>query len=134
MKAPESFDAGVAHQIGRYADAVLVPAGYQQIFVSGTPGLTSDGTLPGDVTEESRQAWRNVAEILARAGAQLTDIVSVRQWLTDAADIPAYVAVRSEFIKHEPASMLAVIAGLVRPEMRIEVEVIAVRPHENAAG
>ncbi|MCW2902611.1 MAG: enamine deaminase RidA [Streptosporangiaceae bacterium] len=128
MNTVKSLDAGVAHQIGRYADAVLVPAGYQQIFVSGTPGLTRDGTLPEDFTDESTQAWRNVEEILSRAGAGLTDIVSIRQWLIDPADIPAYVAVRSQFIKHEPASMLAVIPGLVRPEIKVEVEVIAVLP------
>jgi 2-iminobutanoate/2-iminopropanoate deaminase len=128
MTAPRSFDAGVAHQIGHYADAVRVPAGYDQIFVSGTPGLTPDGVLPDNITDEATQAWRNVAEILARAGAELTDIVSVRQWLTNAEDIPAYVAVRSAFIQHEPTSMLAVVPGLVWPDVTVEIEVIAVRP------
>jgi 2-iminobutanoate/2-iminopropanoate deaminase len=52
----------------------------------------------------------------------------VRQWLTSADDIPAYVAVRKEFIKHEPAFMLGVIPGLVWPQIRVEIEVIAVRP------
>ena len=48
-------------------------------MTSGTPGLRLDGTLPDDFAEEARQAWRNVAEAPAAAGAQLTDIVSVRQ-------------------------------------------------------
>jgi hypothetical protein len=39
MTAAESFDAGIARQLGHYADAVRVPAGYDQILVSGTPGL-----------------------------------------------------------------------------------------------
>jgi hypothetical protein len=56
-----------------------VPTGYEQIVTSGTPGLRPDGTLPDDFAEEARQAWRNVAEALAAAGAQLTDIVSVRR-------------------------------------------------------
>jgi 2-iminobutanoate/2-iminopropanoate deaminase len=79
---PGGLSTGVAHKIGRYSDAVRVPAGYEQIVTSGTPGLRPDGTLPDDFAEEARQAWRNVAEALAAAGAQLTDIVSVRQWLT----------------------------------------------------
>lgn len=29
----ETFDAGVAHRIGRYADAVRAPAGCDQILV-----------------------------------------------------------------------------------------------------
>jgi hypothetical protein len=39
MTAAESFDAGIARQIGQYADAVRVLAGYDHILVSGTPGL-----------------------------------------------------------------------------------------------
>ena len=91
-------------------------------------GLRPDGTLPDDFAEEARQAWRNVAEALGAAGAQLTDIVSVRQWLTSADDIPVYAAVRSEVIKHEPTFMLGVLSGLVWPQIRVEIEVTAVRP------
>jgi 2-iminobutanoate/2-iminopropanoate deaminase len=65
---PESFSTGVARQIGRYSDAVRVPPGYEQIFVSGTPGLRADGSLPEDFSEEAAQAWRNVEEALSRAG------------------------------------------------------------------
>jgi 2-iminobutanoate/2-iminopropanoate deaminase len=77
------------------------------------------------VTGQATQAWHNIEAILGQAGARLADIVAVRQWLTDAADVPAYVAVRSRFISHEPAFMLGVTTGLVRPEFLIEVEVIA---------
>jgi 2-iminobutanoate/2-iminopropanoate deaminase len=128
MRIPETFSTGVAHKIGRYSDAVRVPAGYEQIVTSGTPGLRPDGTLPDDFAEEARQAWRNVAEVLGAAGAQLTDIVSVRQWLTSADHIPVYAVVRSEVIKHEPTFMLGVLPGLVWPQIRVEIEVTAVRP------
>jgi 2-iminobutanoate/2-iminopropanoate deaminase len=123
----ESISTGVAAHIGKYADAVRIPSGAEVIYTSGTPGLRPDGTLPEDFTEEATQAWRNVEEALGRAGAALTDIVSVRQWLTDAADIPAYAAVRSQVIKHEPVFMLAVIPALVWPNIRVEVEVTAIR-------
>jgi hypothetical protein len=35
---PETYNAGLSHQIGRYSDAVRVPAGrdHDQIIVSGT--------------------------------------------------------------------------------------------------
>ena len=100
MSTPESINVGVSHQIGHYADAVRVPAGYDTILVSGTPGLADDGSLPKSFAKEAAQAWRNVEAILARAGATLSDIVSVRQWLTSVDDIPAYVPVRSQFLKH----------------------------------
>ncbi|MCV7408768.1 enamine deaminase RidA [Mycobacterium florentinum] len=123
----EPISTGIAAHIGKYADAVRIPAGSEVIYTSGTPGLRPDGTLPNDFTEEATQAWRNVEEALSRAGARLSDIVSVRQWLTDAADIPAYAAVRSSVIKHEPVFMLAVIPALVWPDIRVEVEVTAIR-------
>jgi 2-iminobutanoate/2-iminopropanoate deaminase len=125
MTATESFDAGIARQIGHYADAVRVPAGYDQILVSGTPGLAPDGSLPGDMTGQATQAWQNIETTLDQAGANLGDIVSVRQWLTSAEDIRAYVQVRSRFITHEPTFMLGVIPGLVRPDFLIEIEVMA---------
>jgi 2-iminobutanoate/2-iminopropanoate deaminase len=133
MTAPTPLAIGIAHQIGRYADAVIVPAGYDQIFVSGTPGLRADGSLPDTFADEATQAWRNVEAVLAEAGAALSDIVSVRQWLLDSNDIGAYAAVRGQFLSHEPASMLAVIPALVWPSMRVEIEVIAVRPARPAA-
>jgi enamine deaminase RidA (YjgF/YER057c/UK114 family) len=125
MTASESFDAGIARQIGHYADAVRVPAGYDLILVSGTPGLAPDGSLPGDMTGQATQAWQNIEATLNQAGANLGDIVSVRQWLTSAEDLRAYVQVRSRFITHEPAFMLGVIPGLVRPDFLIEIEVMA---------
>ena len=123
----ESINTGVAAHIGKYADAVRIPPGAEVIYTSGTPGLRADGTLPKDFTEEATQAWRNVEEALKQAGAVLSDIVSVRQWLTDAADIPAYAAVRSSMIRHQPVIMLAVVPALVWPDIRVEVEVTAIR-------
>jgi 2-iminobutanoate/2-iminopropanoate deaminase len=124
----ESISSGVAAHIGKYADAVRIPAGAEVVYTSGTPGLRPDGTVPEDFTEEAIQAWRNVEDALGRAGAALTDVVSVRQWLVSAADIPCYAKVRSSVIKHEPVFMLAVVPALVWPEIRVEVEVIAIRP------
>jgi 2-iminobutanoate/2-iminopropanoate deaminase len=124
----ESIVTGVAGHIGNYADAVRVPAGLEVIHTSGTPGLRPDGTLPEDFSEEVAQAWRNIEDALGRAGATLADIISVRQWLTDAADIPAYAAVRSSVITHQPVFMLGVIPALVWPNIRVEIEVTAIRP------
>jgi enamine deaminase RidA (YjgF/YER057c/UK114 family) len=127
---PETYNAGFSHQIGRYSDAVRVPAGrgHDQIIVSGTPGLDENGAIPADFTEEARQAWRNIAAILAKAGASISDIVSVRQYLTRPEDIKAYVEVRKEMITHEPALMLSVVSALVWPSIHIELEAVALVP------
>jgi len=128
MNAPQAYYAGVSDQIGRYSDAIRVPAGYDQIIVSGTPGLDENGDIPADFADEARQAWRNVAAILEKAGASISDIVSVRQYLTREEDIKTYVEVQKEFITHERAAMLLVTKAMVWPEIHVEVEAVALVP------
>jgi enamine deaminase RidA (YjgF/YER057c/UK114 family) len=128
MNAAETYDAGVSHQIGRYADAIRVPANCDEIVVSGTPGLDENGNIPADFADEARQAWRNVAAILEKAGASVSDIISIRQYLTREEDIKTYVAVQREIITHEPAAMLLVLSALVWPEIHVEVEAVALVP------
>ncbi|OCB38883.1 enamine deaminase RidA [Mycobacterium malmoense] len=119
---------GVADHIGRYADAVAVSGGGTQVFVSGTPGVREDGSLPEDFTDEARQCWANVEKALGAAGAKLADIVYMRQWVTSRDNASAYLAVSKEVIRHEPAAMFSIIDGLVWPDIRVEVEVIAIVP------
>ncbi|KBZ64308.1 Rid family hydrolase [Mycobacterium colombiense] len=119
---------GVAAHIGHYADALTVSGGGTQIFVSGTPGVRDDGTLPEDFTEEARQCWANIESALRKAGAELTDIVYMRQWITSRDNASAYLAVSKEIIRHRPAAMFAIIDGLVWPNIRVEVEVTAIVP------
>lgn len=120
---------GVAAQIASYADAVAISGDDgTQIFVSGTPGLREDGTVPEDFTDEARQCWANVEAALAKAGAELTDVVSMRQWLTSRDNLPAYMAVSKEVMGHQPAGMLTIVDGLVWPNLRVEVEVVAILP------
>jgi enamine deaminase RidA (YjgF/YER057c/UK114 family) len=128
MSAPQTYDAGVSHRIGRYSDAVQVPTGHDQIIVSGTPGIDENGNVPADFADEVRQAWRNIAAILDKAGASISDIVSVRQYLTREEDLKAYVDVRNEMITHEPAGMLLVAKALMRPDIHVEVEAVALVP------
>ncbi|WAC90298.1 Rid family hydrolase [Mycobacterium sp. Aquia_213] len=121
-----------AHIAPGYADAVAVSGCSTQIFVSGTPGLREDGTPPEDFVDEARLCWANVESALGKAGAKLSDIVSVRQWLTSRDDLPAYLPLFTEIIHHEPAAMLSIIDGLVWPNLRLEVEVIAILPATGA--
>jgi len=107
ISPPEPITTGVAHHIGRYSDAVRVPDGYEQIILSGPPGLRADGSLPAEFAEEAAQAWRNVEAALGQAGAGLTDIVSVRQWLTSADDIPPTWRSANRSSSTSPRSCLA---------------------------
>ena len=130
--SPQFVAAGVSRHLGIYPDAVAIPAGATQVVLSGTPGLRPDGTRPADFAEEARQAWDNVREALLCAGAELSDIVQVRAWLTDPDVIDTYVTGRNDVISHRPAYMLAVVPRLIRPDLRLEIEVTAVVTHPAA--
>ena len=128
MNASQTYQAGISRQIGRYSDAIRVPAGYDQIVVSGTPGVDENGSIPADFADEARLAWRNVAAILEKAGASISDIVSIRQYLTREEDIRTYLAVQKQIITHEPAGMLVVATAMVWPEIHVEIEAVALVP------
>ena len=122
-------DIGVASQIGKYSDAIEVPRPGRLLFLSGTPGLTPDGHLPETLEEQAEQAWRNVFALLERAGMGPEHLVKIVQYLVRAEDVQRYAAVRAKMLgAYRPASMLAVIGGLVRPEFLIEIEAYAVAP------
>ncbi len=123
-----AHDLGVAARIGKYSDAVEIPAGLRWLAISGTPGMTPDGTIPASFEEEADQAWRNVCAALELADYGVDDLVKITQYLTNADDIAAHAAVRSRYLgSARPASMLVVVPALVWPQMTIEVEAWAAR-------
>src|SRR5262249_13253262 len=72
-------DVGISKQIGKYSDAVEVPRNARWLFISGTPGLTSEGTLPQTFEGQAEQAWKNVLEILKQAGMASEHLVKIVQ-------------------------------------------------------
>jgi enamine deaminase RidA (YjgF/YER057c/UK114 family) len=61
------------------------------------------------------------------AGACLRDVVSVRAWLTDPADIAAFERVSAWFVD-EAVMSVVVVSELRRPGMRVQVDVVAAPP------
>ena len=124
--AHTAHDIGVARNIGPYSDAIEAAPGLRWLYTAGTPGMTKTGEVPKDIEGQSRLAWENVLEVLNKAGMTVADIVKVTTSLTDAKDIPAYAKIRSDVLgDHRPAFMLQIISGLIRPDIRVEIEVIA---------
>jgi 2-iminobutanoate/2-iminopropanoate deaminase len=122
-------DIGIASQIGKYSDAVEVPRTSRLLFVSGTPGLTPSGELSPDFESQAEQAWRNVLNVLERAGMGPQNLVKIVQYLVRSSDLPTYPAIRARMLQgHRPASMLLVVAALPRPDFLIEIEAYAAAP------
>jgi enamine deaminase RidA (YjgF/YER057c/UK114 family) len=119
---------GVASQIGVYSDATEVQPNQRWLYTAGTPGLAPNGEIADDIVGQSKQAWLNVMAILKKADMEVTDIVKVTTSLTSDAYIRDYAKVRAEFLQgYEPAFMLQIIPGLVRPNILVEIEIIAAK-------
>ncbi len=117
---------GVSRHIGTYSDAVEVTRSPRWLYTAGTPGMHPDGHLPEGIEAQSRQAWDNVKAVLAKAGMGLEDIVKVNTTLTRADAIPAYAKVRAETMGElRPAFMLQIVEQLIKPELLVEIEVVA---------
>ena len=120
---------GVAAHIGQYSDAVEAAPG-RTLYVSGTPGLTSDGLISETFEEQADQAWQNIIAILKQANMGTEHIVRVAQYLVRTEDIPRYRPIRSKYLgDNRPAFMLTVVNGLIWPNVLIEIEVTAVAPN-----
>ncbi|MCY4547793.1 MAG: Rid family hydrolase [Defluviicoccus sp.] len=112
--------------IGAYAHAIEVPDSAKVMFIAGQVGIDVDGNVPADFAAQADLAWRNLMAILEFNGMRMKDVVKITHFLTDAADLPAYNEVRAKYLGEErPASTLLIVAGLARPDLLVEVEMVA---------
>jgi enamine deaminase RidA (YjgF/YER057c/UK114 family) len=97
------------------------------IAVSGTAPVWPDDAVDPDVTAQTRRCWEIALAALEELGGSAGDVVRTRQYVVDAADAAAVGAVHGElFGDVRPASTMVVVAGLLDPRWRVEVEVDAV--------
>lgn len=114
---------------GKYSLGAEVPQGARLFYVSGQVGVDPRGKLQPTFEKQAVQVFKNIGQVLKSAGMTYKDIVKATIFLTDSRYIPAYRAVRDQFIAEPPypASTLLVIAGLADPAMLLEVEVVAAK-------
>jgi enamine deaminase RidA (YjgF/YER057c/UK114 family) len=112
-----------------YSQVVTVPAG-AQVWVSGQVGAEPDGSVPEGVEAQARLAFRNVGRALACAGATWADVFKITVFMTDIGGLATVRAVRDRFVEAgaAPASTLVEVSALVRPELLIEIEAVALVP------
>lgn len=97
------------------------------VFVAGTTGYDyATMTMPEEAAAQAEACWRTIASVLAEAGSGLERIVRATYYVTDRADAEAVLAVCGRVLAQvRPAATLLVVAGLLRPEMKLEIEVTA---------
>jgi len=121
--------------LGMYSHGMVAPAG-EIIVVAGQVGTDAAGRLagPSDVVAQTKQAFANIERVLRAAGAGMRDVVRFQTFLIYAADIDAFMQARREVFPGYypdgvyPPNTLLVVSRLVQPELRVEIEAMAVRP------
>ena len=97
-------------------------------FVSGVTGYDyATMTMPEDVADQARNCFRTIRGVLEQAGFTMEDIVRVQYTVTDVTLVDALVPELGEALGEIRPAATMVIAGLIRPEMKVEIEVTAFR-------
>ncbi len=99
------------------------------VFVSGTTGYDYvTMTLPEDAAAQARNIFRTLETVLTEAGASLEGVVRAQYFVTDRAYCEPVLAVCGEVFRAvRPAAGIYVVAGLLKAEMKVEIEVTARR-------
>lgn len=97
-------------------------------FVAGTTGYDyATMTMPADPADQARNALATIAERLDEAGFAISDVVRAVYYIADASIGQAIApALRQVFKDVRPAATM-VVAELLRPDMKVEIEVTALR-------
>jgi enamine deaminase RidA (YjgF/YER057c/UK114 family) len=94
------------------------------VHLAGTGPVGADNE---DAAGQTRRIFAIAAEALAKAGATFNDVVRTRMYLIHVEDWEAVGQVHGEFLGSiRPAATMVVVAALLNPAWRIEIEMDAV--------
>ena len=98
-------------------------------FVAGTTGYDyATMAMPADVTSQTRNCFKTIEAALTDGGFAMADVVRATYYVTDVKNADAVLAVCGERLGDiRPASAILVVAALLKPEMKVEIEVTAKR-------
>ncbi|GEM_PF-56957 len=95
-------------------------------FVSGVTGYDyATMQMPDGVADQARNCFATIANVLDDAGFGMADIVRVQYTVTDAALMDDLVPALGAALGDIRPAATVVIAGLIKPEMKVEIEVTA---------
>lgn len=97
------------------------------IFTSGQLGINpSTGKMPETITEQTEQACKNIAAILAASGLSMMNVIKTTCFLADINDFKAFNEVYSKHFVSKPARSCFAVKSLPANGL-CEIEVIAAK-------
>jgi 2-aminomuconate deaminase len=128
---------GRAKPLGKYPH---VKRAGDFLFVSGTSARRADNSIAGadvdelgttrlDIRTQTRAVIENLREILASAGATLSDIAEISTFLVNMNDFAGYNEVYGEYFDNQgPARTTVAVRQLPHPHLLIEMKAVAYKP------
>lgn len=97
-------------------------------FVSGTTGYDyKKMEMPTDVTQQAENALHTIRGALEQAGFALADVIRVNYYIAEAGDADAVIPVLGRFFGDIRPAATLLVTKLLKPEMKIEIDVTAYR-------
>ena len=97
------------------------------IFTSGQLGINpSTGKMPETITEQTEQACKNIAAILAASGLSMMNVIKTICFLADINDFKAFNEVYAKHFVSKPARSCFAVKSLPANGL-CEIEVIAAK-------
>ncbi|MCB5179337.1 RidA family protein [Streptomyces antimicrobicus] len=131
MSAPDNgvrriSSGGPWEDVIAYSRAVELPGGL--VLVSGCTSVVDGAVAYGNPYEQTINAFNVALGALAQVGLGAEHVVRTRMYLTHARDVDEVGRAHKElFDAARPASTMVIVAGLVDPNLVVEVEVEAYR-------
>ncbi len=97
-------------------------------FVAGTTGYDYQTMImPDAVKDQARNCFETIKSALNEAGFSLSDVVRANYIVTKAQYVDDVFAIIGEYFGEIRPAATMILAGLIKPEMKIEIEVTAYR-------
>lgn len=98
-----------------------------RVLLAGTAPIWPDGSCDSDVLVQARRCLEIILTALDDAGGKPAQVVRTRMYLTDASYAAAVGTAHGEvFGQVRPAATMVVVAGLLDPRWKVEIEAEAV--------
>jgi enamine deaminase RidA (YjgF/YER057c/UK114 family) len=106
-----------------------------RVLVAGTAPIWPDGSCDPDAGVQAQRCFEIILTALRQAGAEARHVVRTRMFLTDAGDADAVGRAHGAiFGEIRPAATMVVVAALLDPRWKVEIEAEAIVEDEREAG
>ena len=108
--------------------AVKASAG-ETLYISGLVALELDGTIPADEADQVALVLTNLRHVLAEAGMDTSHLVKMNSYFVTDEAYAEFGRQRKAFLDgvESPASTGVFVSKLVMPELKIEIDAVAVK-------